>query len=1120
MKYFIFLVCCCLVVADSLAWNSPAISSPASGASTWTGVTLNWNAVSGSDFYEMQIDTSPNFDSPIFDEFMKGYINSSSYNNDTEEFVSNLFFGETYFWRVRAVAAADTSSWNLRSFNTRDYVTLSSPSQWANTWTGVEFDWSSHHGVSNYEIQIDTSLSFNSPAFQSDVDAYVNSSSSNYDTEEFFSNLYFGELYYWRVRATNAVDTSEWTVSNIHTRDYVTLSSPIAFATSWTGVEFDWSSHHGVGFYEIQIDTSVNFNSGAFQSTLETYVNSSSSNYDTEEFFSDLYFGATYHWRVRAINSVDTSAWTTRTLTTRDYVTLSSPSDGSTTWSGLEFNWSSHYGVDFYEIQIDTSLSFNSVAFQSDVEAYINTSSSNYDTEEIFSDLYFGATYYWRVRAINAVDTSAWTMRSFTTRDYVTLSYPSEGANTWTGLEFNWNSHYYVDYYELEVDTSLSFNSPAYQHDIEAYTNTSSSNYDTEEFISDLYFGANYHWRVRAINAVDTSDWTVRSFTTRDYVTLSSPSEGAETWTGLEFNWNSHYGVDFYEIQVDTTTNFNSTALITDIEAYTNTSSSNDDTEEYLNNLYFGETYYWRVRALNAVDTSAWTMRTIQTRDYVTLSSPSNMAVNQSNSGVNLNWNSHYGVTHYELEWDTTNLYNSTQLHNLLETYINSSSSNSDTYQSSGTLLVNQNYFWRVRAINTNDTSAWTARVFSTGASITLPQEPSLISPANLSSTLLTDVDFSWNNASNAANYELQYSIDPTFTTAVTNTTTSTNLSVNGLDINEQYYWKVRSITGGYCSDWSVVWSFVTPTCASTSSIIGATTCDNYLSPSGLYNWTSTGIYTDTILNAGGCDSIITVDLIVSNSSSSTENVSACESYSWNGNVYQTSGTYIEVLSNAAGCDSLLTLNLTITGSSLSIINPSACFEYTSPSGNYVWNNTGLYMDTISNSLGCDSIITVNLIINTVDTATITNDTMISANVAGAAYQWLTCNNEYAAIIGANSQNYVPQSNGYYAVEIIQDGCVDTSACIPFMMLDLNSISTELHVAFYPNPCKGNLTVKLGSIQPKVKATIRNMVGQIISINEFDMISEFDLNIDGAAGVYAIELKTPQGVEIFKVIKE
>ena len=70
--------------------------------------------------------------------------------------------------------------------------------------------------------------------------------------------------------------------------------------------------------------------------------------------------------------------------------------------------------------------------------------------------------------------------------------------------------------------------------------------------------------------------------------------------------------------------------------------------------------------------------------------------------------------------------------------------------------------------------------------------------------------------------------------------------------------------------------------------------------------------------------------------------------------------------------------NLIVTGEkppcdSYDTINPVACFSYISPSSNYTWTTSGTYMDTIRNALSCDSIITVNLIINTVDTTVTLN---------------------------------------------------------------------------------------------------------------------------------------------------
>lgn len=56
---------------------------------------------------------------------------------------------------------------------------------------------------------------------------------------------------------------------------------------------------------------------------------------------------------------------------------------------------------------------------------------------------------------------------------------------------------------------------------------------------------------------------------------------------------------------------------------------------------------------------------------------------------------------------------------------------------------------------------------------------------------------------------------------------------------------------------------FLEKFCATSSSSINVAACDSYLSPSGNYTWTISGAYNDTIANAAGCDSIITVNLTI-----------------------------------------------------------------------------------------------------------------------------------------------------------------------------------------------------------------------------------------------------------------
>lgn len=143
---------------------------------------------------------------------------------------------------------------------------------------------------------------------------------------------------------------------------------------------------------------------------------------------------------------------------------------------------------------------------------------------------------------------------------------------------------------------------------------------------------------------------------------------------------------------------------------------------------------------------------------------------------------------------------------------------------------------------------------------------------------------------------------------------------------------------------------------------INATSCKVYISPSGNYAWNKTGTYTDKLTNPNGCDTIVTVNLIVSGRSFSTENISTCGSFTSASGKYTwaTSGTYTDTVVSIFGCDSIITTNLEVnsTDTSLSVFS---CEPYLSPSGKYTWNKSGVYVDTLPNSQSCDSLITINL---------------------------------------------------------------------------------------------------------------------------------------------------------------
>jgi PKD repeat protein len=87
---------------------------------------------------------------------------------------------------------------------------------------------------------------------------------------------------------------------------------------------------------------------------------------------------------------------------------------------------------------------------------------------------------------------------------------------------------------------------------------------------------------------------------------------------------------------------------------------------------------------------------------------------------------------------------------------------------------------------------------------------------------------------------------------------------------------------------------------------------------SGLTNpvksYTSSGLFpvTLTATNDYGCKSQVTQFVSVNPSDSTTSVIMACGSYDWNGTAYTISGTYYHTYTKVNGCDSVVTLNLTV----------------------------------------------------------------------------------------------------------------------------------------------------------------------------------------------------------------
>ena len=121
-----------------------------------------------------------------------------------------------------------------------------------------------------------------------------------------------------------------------------------------------------------------------------------------------------------------------------------------------------------------------------------------------------------------------------------------------------------------------------------------------------------------------------------------------------------------------------------------------------------------------------------------------------------------------------------------------------------------------------------------------------------------------------------------------------------------------------------------------------------------------------TLTSISSCSATGTFDVTIINSTVGTDVKTACESFTWiDGNTYTSSNnTATHILTNAAGCDSTVTLDLTINNSTVGTDVKTACESFTWIDGNTYTSSNNTATHILTNAAGCDSTVTLDLTIN------------------------------------------------------------------------------------------------------------------------------------------------------------
>mgnify|MGYP001333993671 FL=1 len=352
--------------------STPTLIAPTDMTSTiYSDHTFTWDAVVDAEYYQFQIATDNEFTAPVFDTL-----------SPTNSYTHQLEANGTYYWRVRAKNDNLTSNWSgvfTIIINPLSAPTLIAPADMTSTVNRYNtFMWSTVENVDMYQLQI---------ANDSDFTQVVRSYSVNAPTNSYDYDFGLPGTYYWRVRATNPTNNSDWSsvfTIAVNLLPAPTLIAPADMTTSTeTAIELSWDAVSNVIEYKVFIAKNPTFTDELAVFDVET---------NTSYIFSTP-IGGTYYWRVIPyFNEFIITPSETRqfTLDLLPMPTALAPIDTTTIPSSeVTFTWDAVAGATGYVVQINT-------------DSYFGLSPNYFTSTNSYTHVFdTPTTYFWRVYAVN-----------------------------------------------------------------------------------------------------------------------------------------------------------------------------------------------------------------------------------------------------------------------------------------------------------------------------------------------------------------------------------------------------------------------------------------------------------------------------------------------------------------------------------------------------------------------------------------------------------------------------------------------------------------------------------------------------------------------------------------------
>lgn len=325
-----------------------------------------------------------------------------------------------------------------------------------------------------------------------------------------------------------------------------------------------------------------------------------------------------------------------------------------------------------------------------------------------------------------------------------------------------------------------------------------------------------------------------------------------------------------------------------------------------------------------------------------------------------------------------------------------------------------------------------------------------------------------------------------------------------------------------------------------TTSDTVAMTCEPFRWYGQLCN--QSGDYWHLLQTTLGCDSLVTLHYTIGDMLLHPIEVKEiCDaSFTWFGQTYTENGVYYDTITDAGECDNVYVLQLILNETYYREIEAIVCDKYQwslAPNGYII--ESGEYVYNLQSQEGCDSIISLNLTVNQTPDISLEGPDIVavatnlttgiyyyyvadSASIEPNTMEWLCSNPDWSIM---------PLGDGYRcrllvttlgegvlkAITHNSTGCdtsVDKDIIATFYNVDENNVAD---IKLFPNPVHDNLTIESQDMIEKIE--IFDHIGNKIYNNKNCGIKIDIYTSKFAAGTYIIQLTTKSDVLNRKFVK-